>query len=113
MDEDKQEGKDPEPGVTTPAEDEGVQSETDSLIAQSNKASERAEKVVEALRKENDRAEKIAVKNQLEGKSFTAQASKTPTLSREELAAKERIMAVGRATGAKWAKEEDVPGMVK
>lgn len=104
MDEKKEESKQEEPAVKN--DDAGVQPETDSLIEQSNKAAERNEKVLAELKKENDRAEKFAIKRQLAGKGEIAPAQ-TPKISKEQMDANERIKAVGNASGAKWAKDMD------
>lgn len=105
MDEENKQEK-AEPESTTPDNDAGVQSETESLIEQSNKASERQEKATEAMKKENDRAEKIAIKTQLAGKGSAVVTPPTP-IDKEAAAAQERILEVGRATGAKWAQSKE------
>ena len=102
-DKNKEEPKKDKTEAPAPKQDEGIQSETESLIEQSNKAAERNEKVLVELKKENDRAEKMAIQNQLAGKGQTVQPT-TPTISKEEQASQDRIKAIGDATGANWAK---------
>ena len=110
----KEEPKVQEPETPTESNDEGSKPEADNLIEQSNKASERAENAAALMKKENDRAQEIAIKTQLAGKGQAGLPPTAPTISKEEQASQDRIMAVGRATGANWAKpKEDAPGMIK
>lgn len=105
MDEKKEESKqESKQEESTKDDDAGVQPETDSLIEQSNKAAERNEKVLAELKKENDRAEKFAIKRQLAGKGEIA-SPQTPKISKEQMNTNARIKAVGDASGAKWAKD--------
>jgi len=86
--------------------DGGIQSETESLIEQSNKAAERTEKATEALKAQLDRQEKLVIKQQLAGKGQAGMTAPTP-VDKEAMAANERIMSIGRATGAKWAQPQE------
>jgi len=63
-------------------------------------------KTLEEIKKERQKLEKATAESLINGKSYAGQ-KQTPKISEEELKAKERIKAVGLATGAQWAKEID------
>jgi len=106
MDEKKEpqeEEKENKPESDAPKDnDDGIQSETYKLV----EAAKRTEKASEAMKKENDRAERLAIKQQLAGKGVAGSTPKAP-IDKAKEASNERVKAVGKATGAKWADDMD------
>jgi len=101
MDEEEKTEEKPEENAI-PDKDDGIQSETDKLV----EAAKRTEKASESMKKENDRAERLAIKQQLAGKGAAGSTPKAP-VDKEQEASNERIKAIGKATGAKWADDMD------
>ena len=102
MDEEKPQGEEQESTNTG----EGSEQKTISLYEQTNQATERLEKANAKTEELLNRQEELYQKQQLGGITEAGHPQQ-PELSKEEQASRERIMAVGRATGARWAQEEN------
>ena len=105
MEENKEDGKKEEKSESTDT-GEGSKPKTTPTIIAANKAAERLEAATAAQKIENDRGEDLAAQKELGGET-EAGAESVPKLSEEEKQSQARIKAVGQATGADWAKDED------
>ena len=106
MNEQKKEVKEEKPEETTEQPSEGDKPKELTPIEAATKERERLETATENARKENQRTEELEANRILGGQSSGREQEK-PKLNDEQKASRERIKAIGRATGAKWAEDMD------
>ena len=85
------------PATEPPAE------EQPDMIARANFAAERSEKAAAELKKQNDRAEKIAADQIASGRGQMVPAQ--APITDEQKASNKRIKAIADATGSSWGKK--------
>ena len=87
---------------------DGDKPKANTKIDNANLAAERMENATKELKEQNDRSEQIAIDRKLGGETEGGvEAPVVSKLTDEEQASRDRIKALGLASGAQWAKNMD------